>query len=233
MNTFESKEKVILNNIFKQVRNYEKKLCLTMASKGIRYGMGSNKKIMVVGRAVNGWEKTKFDNKDFDSVYDEAIKCFKNKEQFDPMDWVNKAWKRNEKNRYNTARSAFWRVIRSFVIEHTECPEDSSMWASNIVWSNLYKVSPVARGNPSDKLKELQLDQCVELLKLEIDFYNPDIVLFITDTWFNKFSEVFDQKISVDKNQFAIFELGQRKIIIAPRPETIKQKEWLRQIVIS
>lgn len=230
MDIFESKEKKILNNIFNNLRNYDKNLCMTMASQGSRYGIGSNKKIMVVGRAVNGWEKTKFDNKEFDSVYDEVIKCFKNKEKSDPMDWVNKAWKRNEKNRYNTARSAFWRVIRRFVIKHTD---DSPDWASKIVWTNLYKISPVASGNPSDKLKDEQLDQCVQLLKLEIDFYDPDIILFITDNWFNKFAEVFDQKIRVNKNEFGVFEIDKRKIIITPRPETIKQKEWLKNVGIE
>ncbi|MDD3595216.1 hypothetical protein [Sulfuricurvum sp.] len=223
MDIFESKEKAVLKDLFDQVKTYEKELCLTMASKGSCYG--TSKKIMVIGRAVNGWEKTKLGNKDFEKVYCSAMQSFRKKDN--PMSWVHNTWKNKNKDKYNSARSAFWRVIRKFVIKHTN---DSSNWASQIVWSNLYKVSPVAKGNPSESLKKLQLKQCIELLKLEIDYYNPDIILFITDNWFKEFSDIFNQKIHAEKNMFSISEIAQKTVIVAPRPETIKEREWLKQI---
>lgn len=81
---------------------------------------------------------------------------------------------------YNTRRSAFWRVIRLVVGElHIDNMENDG-WPSRLVWSNLYKISPAAGGNPGTALQRAQFHGCAQLLFREIENYRPQRILFLT-----------------------------------------------------
>lgn len=54
-------------------------------------------------------------------------------------------------------------------------------WYDNIVWSNLYKLYPVAGGNPNDLWKKIQFKACADLLLEEIRYFQPSHILFATD----------------------------------------------------
>ena len=51
---------------------------------------------------------------------------------------------------------------------------------SKICWSNLYKFSPHAAGNPSTSLAAAQFDHCLQILKIEIEDWKSRRLLFLT-----------------------------------------------------
>lgn len=150
-------------------------------------GQAWNHELMVIGRAVNAWEEdgrlptalsspeeiTKYAKLVQESVAGSDGKC--------PMSWVTAGW--GPKIDYNTRRSPFWRSIRR-VVKGLGIPNvdgaDVDSWASHLVWSNLYKVSPHSNGNPNNALCKIQFSGCAELLQLEFDTYRPSRALFLT-----------------------------------------------------
>ncbi|AKS43206.1 hypothetical protein WM2015_2849 [Wenzhouxiangella marina] len=139
-----------------------------------------SRKLMVVGRAVNSWGDgltvSELRNRstwgDFaDSIHECAGDC--------KMAWV--AQSAGQSDGYNTYSSAFWRVVKLVSKDlGVWGEEDEGHWSSRLVWSNLYKLSPQAGGNPSNKLCELQEPGCIELLRQELIEYAPERALFLT-----------------------------------------------------
>ena len=126
--------------------------------------------LMVIGRACN-WEelpKEPPDGEDWEEVA-RKLACW-------PMAWVTDQW--GPGNPYNTARSAFWRVIRRVSLQLVEDATEED-WPTHLVWSNLYKVSPYD-ANPGARLLRAQRDGCQRLLNLEIKTFRPEKVLFLT-----------------------------------------------------
>lgn len=157
-----------------------------LAAKGRKY----SGELMVVGRATNGWEGScfpggnpckapypeKFTDPAFRKKFAREIQMSVSGD--DPMAWVHQQW--GAKNCYNTKRSAFWRVIRRVTVGLNIAGESYGDWASHLVWSNLYKVSPNAGGNPSDRLCYRQFQGCKDLFRLELDTYRPQRLLLLT-----------------------------------------------------
>ncbi len=214
---FERKEKEILEGLF----DCDRKLCMTIAS--TYANINNTPKIMIVGRALNGWDTIQETN--FEDFYKKLVEEFRtNNENKNALNRLyNKAYKRNEKNKYNSARSAFWRVVRQISEKHVD----------NIVWTNLYKVSPKKGGNPSEKLKEYQFIACKKLLDLEIEYYNPQVVIFITNKWADKFIEnpIIIQNYRSDFVKYiGYFGNKNNKFIVTVRPEGQKEKLWLKDV---
>lgn len=91
--------------------------------------------------------------------------------------------------RYNSARSAFWRVTRRTLQGISGEPELSD-WSSRLAWANLYKVAPAAGGNPTSRLIEAQHPLAERLLKQEIHHCAPKHVLVLTGRhWFDRFAD--------------------------------------------
>lgn len=190
-----------------------KKLTLQFYSKGKLF----DGKLMIVGRAVNGWDD---ECEWFHGDYKEALpinlvtKAY-NKSLDNPLKWVTDMWGLNKKNEngeklYNTARSPFWQLTKN-VLKHIT-PEDEwneENWSSKIIWSNLYKVAPANGGNPNKTLCNLQLDFCKDILNYEIQQNKPKYLLFITGhDWFNPFTECIK---NIDNYN--------PKIVVSERPE--------------
>lgn len=139
--------------------------------------------LMVVGRALNGWTASRapaeLATAEGASAYAREVLASVSGNGSCPMAWVTEH-ARAEEGKYNTNRSAFWRVIRR-VAERLEIGRDQpGSWPSRLVWSNLYKVAPADGGNPSGPLLKLQQPGCMELLRLELETHRPARVLFLT-----------------------------------------------------
>ncbi len=138
-------------------------------------------KLMVIGRAVNGWVagtraaeltdsavRNKFALKvqERSATPPDGCSC--------PMSWVTTQW--GATDCYNTKRSPFWRVIRRVVYGLSIASANDRDWSSHLVWSNLYKLSPEAGRNPSSGLMRAQLEGCKKLNALELETYCCSLV---------------------------------------------------------
>jgi hypothetical protein len=147
------------------------------------------KELMIVGRAVNGWGAPwrasdlrnaqcciEIFNDIVSSVHDEG-------RGRPPMLWVSSRWGHSDYDGvtdYNTAKSAFWRVTRTVVKLLKLADIDKPTWPLSVVWTNLYKVSPHAGGNPGSKLCTLQFKSCARLLAQELLHWKPQRILMLT-----------------------------------------------------
>ena len=53
-------------------------------------------------------------------------------------------------------RSAFFRVAKKLLSELEIVDEHNEDWASFLVWSNLYKITPFHGGNPGERMAQVQ-----------------------------------------------------------------------------
>ena len=225
-----------------------------MAMKGRLY----NRELMVVGRAVNGWTRRSWTPEALAS--DEAVHEFVSVVQQSvtapescPMQWVSKAWGSRALNwpsnwacvgnqEYNTRRSAFWRVIRNLVDELGLADINNDSWPSHLVWSNLYKVSPAAGRNPPARMRSLQVDKCVSLLKLELEIYKPKRLLLLTGKdWAAPFLQQTVANMNVVQGSRLVHADGTLTvgaddtcaIVVAAHPERKPEATWVREVLQS
>ena len=172
----------------------ESKVIGFMAMKGCRYA--DAKALMVVGRSVNGWDVVGIlpgslaSNTAVEHYSQKVLASVKraNGDGKCPMRWVTDHWGTKEKKKYNTRRSAFWRVIWHVVgqLKIADIKKDS--WPSHLVWTNLYKIAPEDGGNASATLARTQRPGCIELFQRELETYKPSRLLLLTgDDWASRF----------------------------------------------
>ncbi len=134
-------------------------------------GVGSlyNHRLIVVGRATNSW------GNDFDkhtrADYDDLINNYLPRLSSETLDWL-----KGDTNGWKESSSAFWRVARKLARAMANNSDDS---VDYIGYSNLYKVSGDGR-NPSGPLMDVEFDECVAILKGEIEILEPANVVFLT-----------------------------------------------------
>lgn len=198
-------------------------------------------RLMVVGRAVNGWtdgvlpadlaqpaKAQAFAKTVFESVT--GANC--------PMAWVSESW--GTTSGYNSRRSAFWRSIRAVVhgldIANVLLPQ----WPSHLLWSNLYKVAPAQGGNPDGNLCSLQLAGCIDLLRLEVDTYKPTRILFLTGMgWASPFLENLGLTINKNSTFKYVEGFGQAKLssghgftfAVASHPQGKPETPWVNEVL--
>lgn len=147
--------------------------------------------LLVIGRSVNGWiESWTARQLREPAIRRSAVERMRsNAEPVDVcrMGWVTELWGAREG--YNTRTSAFWRVLRRIILSDTSTGHDPARWSSRLAWTNLYKVSPAARGNPGAALQRAQRQSAIELLSLEIEQFAPRRVLAMTGGWIGPFSD--------------------------------------------
>lgn len=183
----------LINEVIVNKDKYkEEDLVLFTAAKGNRY----QKDLMIIGRAVNDWDivmnkNDKSNNKSILKQVDEALKS-------NHLNWVEERWGLND-GKYNTKKSAFWRVSRKLselIAGNTIDP------ANSIVYSNLYKFAKEGGGNPSEKLACVQYDICKHILESEIDLFRPKKIVFLTGKGWAK--EFLDHMKDVDINEVGL-----------------------------
>ncbi len=155
---------------------YQGDVCSFCAQWGESYfRLEKDRRFMFVGRSVNGWIHDKLD---IDILFGEGEDRIFNRE--DQMRWVKD--REGNKTGYNTRHSAFWRVIRRITKSHLDIKGDD--WVSHMVWSNLFKVSPHKSGmNPDLGLRDIQRNDCIQIFKRELEFFNPGHIIMFTGGW--------------------------------------------------
>lgn len=218
-----------------RVRNQEnKKLSCYFYSKGEMY----DGKLMIVGRAENGGTE--------EDAWIQGDSCVKGIEEFIEnrfqvssrwsLKWVSEWWGRkgfDEKGGvlYNSA-TPFWQLVKAVLSGiNGDAQWDEERWPLRIIWSNIYKFSPMNGGNPNYTLQMLQLNECQKILQFEIDLFKPDNILFVTgENWFNDVKSLFLQE--ADQN-FYLHQNGKKSYIyVCERPE-FKSPYAIAQQVIS
>lgn len=208
-----------------------KQLMLTKSYVGNLYG-NNQFKLMVVGRAVNGWKNDLQSSYTVEQIVEHVFNI-----QFNFNCIVD--YSRTSDGEYNFRRSAFWQLIKRVLELYGESEpdkwyDDEKNWQEKIVWSNLYRVSPVAGGNPDEKLQKETYEISAEILAREVELYRPTHILFITgEDWFYypKWKGYFNDKLDFkgtfldDKFICGIGRIGDVKAIVCKRPERINRME--------
>lgn len=210
--------------------------------------------LMVVGRATNDWRTHISRNclgsdKSRKEYTQEVVRKNSDRDEC-PMVWVKELWgntERNEKykSEYNTKRSAFWRVIQK-VTSYIPITEDESNFSSWLVYSNLYKLSPIS-GNPGGKLRRLQLEGCKSSFKREIDVFRPGRLLLLTGLRLTGSqqcaAEPFLEELCIDSKDDGDLEHVELKgrlhypegdpasLVVAKHPQGKKEDIWIDSVM--
>lgn len=191
------------------------------------------KKLMVVGRACNGWTNqwnskcTNFDEivaKSMNGAGGNSGKC--------PMHWVLEQWERNGPEKSNIRKSAFWRDTRVLLFSMVDCNDTN--WPEYIAWSNLFKISPVNQGNPNHTEAKIQKEECFRLFELELKELKPEYVLLMVE-W--DWGQEFLQFLGLESNEKPmpgivqkVYIYDQTKIILTVRPEKITDQNFVAAV---
>lgn len=193
-------------------------------------GIGKNYKgdLLIIGRAVNDWH-IYLNKNNTNKEKNDIVLQINNEIENHNLDWVYERWG-NQDGQYNTKKSAFWRVTNMLaeLITKVENPIHS------IVYSNLYKVAKSGGGNPSDKLCDIQFKICADILRQEIEFFKPKIIVMLTGlNWADYFLE--DLKVNNElkqKTDYVSFvgQYKQSKIVVSPHPQGKSENEIIKEI---
>lgn len=225
----------LLEHLAKCSSGKKKKLTAFWPMIGERYVPGEG--LMVIGRAVNGWEPIESNwwepgEAGATGKRQEIIERVRSL-AIEDTSWVTR--ERTSSNDYNPNKSAFWRVIRQTVANTYPMNElEQREWSGAICWSNLCKLSPAEKGNPPGWLRDVQLKHCIELLRIELQSLKPARVLVLAGKdWY----ETFMSKLGVQ----GIREVGQlveyvgcydaQRWVFAKHPQCKPEKLFVDQVL--
>lgn len=191
-------------------------------------------RILFVGRSLNGWAKLSGVSKqsDLDAVLSAAL------DQENPIrSFLNSlitgyGFDKSGK-KYSLKRSAFWRMVRMILNKNTKTAGkwDDNDWQKRIAWANVYCVAPQEARNPDwDLIAEGRANDYTELLKAEIDFLCPDVVILITatnkrkeqteDTWLcEPFMSIFSIQVCNKDDIVGTSQYNNAQVFVVKRPE--------------
>lgn len=141
------------------------------------------------------------------------------------MKWVEDS--AGSKDRYNTNKSAFWRVVKR--IAHGIYPEE---WYSHIAWSNVCKVAPWEGGNPNNALYYAQLDSCQKIFEVEMKVFSPKVVIMFTGyDWAKDFLEYLNkgqaptciEQLKWDKYECCVYLIDGTYFMVTRHPQGKKE----------
>ena len=197
---------------------------------GNGYKPDSEDSVMIVGRAVNGWDV------DWPTETDEIVEQVLN-QSFD-LESINDL---PEQDGYYFSKSRFFLVIREMMKRLGATDSD---WSSKFVWSNLYKVAPALNGNPKGKEQHIQRESAIRLLRKEIELFKPKYIVFVTGydfttwSWYNNTCEnTFAKEFNIQKTDNSgdyvegYGSCNGNKIIVACRPETKSVEAWVDSVL--
>lgn len=214
---------------------------------GVNYDHQSNIRMLLVGRAPNGWgENLAVSDDDFaHGALDEySLRHF---------DWVEKengmlvSKYLDSHGSYITYKlAAFFTYAEDIFYRLTNIiPNENEKWLDYIAWSNLYKISPPNTGNPEGEMEFLQRDICKRILLNDIELCNPTHILFFTgyENMFEHFHTEFPNVKYIgkncsrgkNKNDIYVEAAGtykDAKVVVCCRPE-YRNKEQLVSDVIK
>lgn len=205
-----------------------------VSMRGQNYGK-EPKRFMLIGRAVNGWGSLPTESAQAFGL--EAQRQFDNLERWN---WITEEhgvlysiYKENGiVKKYCIDQKPFWSYTKPIWAKIQGATEEQTFWMKNIVWSNLYKASPLTTGNPNPELIKAQQASCKEILRRELEFLKPTHILVISGfDWFQPFAELFhdvtdtgERNVLRGDNKNAIYVEGtasfqNAKVVITCRPE--------------
>ena len=194
-------------------------------------------KIMYVGHAVNGWE---FDVSKCVSLEETLENVLDQENGLDTLvkkDTYTYQKKDGKIGIYNHINSRFFRLIEQVLEYQNESDSpttyetwynDTKKWNQKIIWSNLYNIAPRTGGNPENDFIKNGMIQYTEMIKIQIETYKPDIVIFCPLSGYftpwkriRSFDEILDSYESCDINNTIIGrgKLSKSQIIVCKRPD--------------
>lgn len=229
----------------------DKKITTLVPMKGCRYG-SEDIKLMVVGRATNGWGEMDFDYTNQKEKYvNDALELLdkdnRSLEKRYRFDWIEREKQKPPKLRYIAEAKPFWNYTRSILKElsKNKCCEEKD-WYQSLLWSNLFPVSFAKEGNPSARLKDAQFHVAKKLLREQINYFQPTHVLIISnwDGWFSinkgkedctenecKFLEEIKSKDENNKVIKGSGIVGSSIVVVSRRPEYFKKDVFVKDVI--
>lgn len=211
-------------------------LAATPAFEGKLY-QTANKKIMFVGRDLNGWEEPLGDCSTLGNTIDSIVN---QKDAFDTF--VDARGFGDGPRKYYHKNSNFFRFIKHVLeflgesdsgIDETWY-NDSKQWNQRFVWANLYCISPrkpksMSEAHPDSAMVKEGISNYVDLMERYINYYDPDAVVFITDVYgwfvrwkrmksFRDFVSNYEEDLTND-TVVATGNVGRSKVIVCKRPD--------------
>ena len=216
--------KDLYTTLIDNVADIKGEKCAFFAQVGENY----QKKIMVIGRACNGYITSSLNIHTLFGTSEEAIV-----NRNDQMKWVADC--AGNKDGYNTNKSAFWRVTKR--IAQKFYPND---WYSYIAWSNVCKIAPWKGGNPNNALYYAQLESCKKIFEEEVRQLSPKFVIMFTgEDWakdfllyLNKGKELKSIKeLDWDKYKCHVYDINGTFFILTEHPQGKKEKVHAESII--
>ena len=219
----------------------DKKLTSAPAFKGNLYDTASVK-IMFVGHAVNGWEFETDNCINLEKTVETILKQNNGLATLVKKEGFLYKKKNGTEGYYKHINSRFWRLIKKVLEQLEESDESNSIkdekswyedaksWNEKIVWTNLYNVAPRDGGNPEDKMIKPCMEQYVEMLRLQLEQYKPDVVIicplkgyFIPWKRQKSFDEIFVKNNDLESRTSDTIiwsgKLGSTEAIVCKRPD--------------
>ena len=145
--------------------------CAPFVAKKGKYYSSNSRRLLLIGRATNGWGSAETVKSEA-SFIDEVIKQTNESDGFAWIENQNGILRIPGNTGYSLSRSSFWNYARNIWMLLPGDVQNSPVWMDNIAWTNLYKLAPVAKGNPSRVMIEKQVSACVDILWEEIKLLN-------------------------------------------------------------
>ncbi|MEO8149888.1 MAG: hypothetical protein ABI723_19775 [Bacteroidia bacterium] len=210
-------------------------------------------KFLIYGQATNSW-KPEFNINDDAVKLTEEARRYSNtidKEQENPLDWVNKNWKEWKMSNF------FWNVsyllintnnARRDKIDNQEMEDYSkpgswlnkSDWCKSMIWSNLAKITPTKmsneNSNPDNFEWECQREFSIKLFQQEIEVVQPKYIIMLTgyETWATHYLK--NIKMNFPQNMkyvqaYGNYDKGASQIVVVKRARFEKNIEkWFTTV---
>lgn len=189
---------------------------------GSKYKQGG---IMICGRSTNGWCWDGFKPWKLNQINNKKKRIIHDSIEASKTEWSEE---------YFNKRSKFWNVTRYHTLKTCNNIIDESHWTKHFAWTNLMKIAPAIKGNPTEKEFNAQVDICVGIIKYEIDFYSPKNLIFITDfNWSFNFIENLGfepNKAKSTKYTRGNYRYKKTNIIVTVRPEFKSLEKFNRDV---
>lgn len=130
-------------------------------------------KLMIVGRAVNGWEVDFGDCSSLEATVRSVMHQENHLDEF-----AGQSIEQENGTIYHYARFGFICLMRKMVGAFHGTEEN---WQQRLIWSNLFKVALRGGDNPSILMVREDMPLYWDILAQEMMMYHPDLVLFATD----------------------------------------------------
>jgi hypothetical protein len=207
-------------------------------------GCSTGRKLLLVGRAVNGWTdgwapSTLSESEVRASALERCMVASAGAEGNDPMSWVVDHW--GTGLGYNTKTSAFWCVAREAVGQLGLANTDGQSWPSSIDWTNLCKVSPEEGRNPSASLERAQWQLCLEIFHRELELSRAAAVLFLTGwDWASPFLPELNEVALPASNRYVeragvLLQQGRvpTPVVVAKHPERKPRAPFVAELAAA